>query len=360
MSQYAVCHMEKGSGSSTGQMQKHNERNQEVKNANPEKAHLNFYVSRNSNSNKSYTTKENPREGSYKDREKAIIKKQGVTRKIQQNAVKRLSFILSGSHEQMKEIEKKGDIKQWALDNYEFIGQKYGYENITEFAVHCDELTPHIHCIIVPIINVKEGDLTKNGKQKKMGARLSARELTQRKDLVALQDEYAMAMKKYGLERGVKGSRAKHENLSEFYSRINQAEELKHQVSRMPELKVEKKFLESSANYEKRVLEKANKMLQQKSDIDEKKNRAEIAKFIKSNRKKFLEDIHNHNSRMTAAENLKLEKLKNIDKDLERKILRKKDIKFLEETRKAMKNKDSNQLNILLKEWSKNDRSLSR
>ena len=358
MSQYAVCHMEKGSGSSTGQMQKHNERDQEVKNANPEKAHLNFYVNHNSELTKIQTTKENPREGSYKDREDAVIKKQGVTRKIQQNAVKRLSFVLSGSHERMKEIEKEGNIKQWALDNYKFIGQKYGYENITEFAVHCDELTPHIHCIIVPVIKVKEGELTKKGKQKKMGARLSARELTQRKDLVALQDEYAMAMKKYGLERGVKGSRAKHESLSELYSRANQAEELKHQVTRMPELKVGKKFMESDANYEKRVMEIANKMLQQKSDIDEKKNKAELAKFIKSNRKTFLKEIHNHNSELTAAENLKLEKLKNIDQELAGKILKKKDIKFLEDTKKAHKNKDVKSLNKALTEWTKNDKSL--
>jgi hypothetical protein len=352
--------MEKGSGSSTGQMQKHNERDQEVKNADPDKAHLNFYVSHNSELTEIQTAKENPRTGSYKDREDAVIRNQGVTRKIQQNAVRRLSFVLSGSHEQMKQIEKEGNIKKWALDNYKFIGQKYGYENITEFAVHCDELTPHIHCMIVPIVKTKEGELTKSGKQKKMGARLSARELTQRKDLVALQDEYAMAMKKYGLERGLKGSRARHETASQFYGRVNEAENLKHQVSRMPELKLDKKFMESNTNYEKRVLEKANKMLQEKAAIDEKKNKAELAKALKKTRKTFLKESYNHNSKLTAEEKLKLKKLETIDKDLERKYQKKKDIEFLKNFKTALEKNDNSRLTNLVKDWSKNDKSLER
>ena len=146
----AVCHMSKGSGSSGG-MQKHNERTSEVKNADPEKKHLNFYVSHEVKGTKGIikTTSENPRKGSYKEREDAIINKKHTGRKIRSNAVRRLSFALSGSHEQMKKIEEAGKIKQWATDNYKFMAKKYGAQNITEFAVHLDERTPHIHCCLL-------------------------------------------------------------------------------------------------------------------------------------------------------------------------------------------------------------------
>ena len=208
MGAMAVCHMEKGSGS-TGGMQGHNERTYDVKNADPNKADLNFYVNHNKEKKRIECLSNNPRTGSYKQREGEIIDKRHTGRKIRDNAVKRLSFALSGSHEQMLKIEAEGKIKQWAMANYKFFGQKYGYKNITEFAVHMDERTPHIHCMLVPMVKTEKGE------------KLCAKDLTSRDQLRDLQDEYAEAMKPYGLERGLRGSRATHDTTAEYYAKIH-------------------------------------------------------------------------------------------------------------------------------------------
>ena len=208
MGAMAVCHMEKGSGS-TGGMQGHNERTYDVKNADTEKADLNFYVKANLKEGKIQTYSTNPRKGSYKQREDEIISSRHTGRKIRDNAVKRLSFALSGSHEQMKKLESEGKIKQWAMTNYKFFGQKYGYDNITEFAVHMDERTPHIHCMLVPMVKTEKGE------------KLCAKDLTSRDQLRELQDEYAEAMKPFGLERGLRGSRATHDTTAEYYAKIH-------------------------------------------------------------------------------------------------------------------------------------------
>lgn len=222
MSGMAVCHIEKGSGSSGGS-QGHNERSYDVKNADPSKADLNFFVGHKDG--KMFTSKSNPRTGSYKSREDAIIENKHTGRKIRPNAVRRLSFALSGSHEQMKEIEKAGKIEEWAKRNYHFIAKKYGASNITEFAIHRDERTPHIHCIVVPMVKTEKG------------AKLCAKDLTSRDQLKTLQTEYAEAMKPFGLERGLKGSRATHDSTAEYYAKIN------NELGELAEVRKEKKEL---------------------------------------------------------------------------------------------------------------------
>jgi len=80
------------------------------------------------------------------------------------------SFILGGSREQMKRlafgdqeireekgadnshIERRKEIEKWAIDAYNFMAAQFGEENIAAFIVHLDELNPHVHCAVIPII----------------------------------------------------------------------------------------------------------------------------------------------------------------------------------------------------------------
>lgn len=130
-------------------------------------------------------------------------------RKIRTDAVKFLSHILSGTHEDMLSIfadEKKKE--EWIKANYEFLKDQYGADNIVRFSLHLDEKTPHIHAITIP--------LTKEGK-------LSAKEvLGNRIDLQNKQTKYSEYMKPFGLERGELGSTAKHESLDEYRRRESQ------------------------------------------------------------------------------------------------------------------------------------------
>ena len=100
---------------------------------------------------------------------------------------------------------------EWKNRTIEWIEQNFGgKKNIVNLAVHWDESTPHIACQTVAI---HEGKL--NAKHFTGGTRHRLSEL---------QDSYAEAMAKFGLQRGVKGSLAKHESIKKYYARVNEAE----------------------------------------------------------------------------------------------------------------------------------------
>lgn len=129
---------------------------------------------------------------------------QGYTsdRKIRPNAVRQMQNLLSASPEAMQRIQEEGKLKEWVQANYRFMCEFYGEENIVRFNLHMDEATPHIHCVAVPI--------TEDG-------RLSATEFTgTRGKLKRLQDDYAKAMKQFGLERGLSGTEIKRTETKEW------------------------------------------------------------------------------------------------------------------------------------------------
>lgn len=133
-------------------------------------------------------------------------------RKIRENTIRYTSHILSSDEKSMKEIFEKGQGEEWVKANLDFLKEEYGEDNIVRFALHMDETTPHLHAIIIP--------LTKDG-------RLSAKEIIgNRKSLQDKQTKYAKYMEPFGLERGVLGSKATHENIQDYRRRINQAEKL--------------------------------------------------------------------------------------------------------------------------------------
>lgn len=136
--------------------------------------------------------------------------KEGYTGKtaVRKDAVKFLTHIFSGSHERMEEISRDEDkFNSWLNANYNFACREFGQENIVRFHLHMDERTPHIHCITVPL--TREGKLSakiKFGNKERMRKR---------------QDDYAKAMKPFGLERGKRTVGVKHESAKEYYARID-------------------------------------------------------------------------------------------------------------------------------------------
>lgn len=135
---------------------------------------------------------------------------------IRKDAVKYLTHILSGSHEEMKKIEASGRLNEWIEANKKFIEKEFGKENIIRFSVHLDEKTPHIHAVTVP--------LTADG-------RLSGKEIFGNKiQLSTRQDQYAEAMKNFALDRGIKNTGIKHESAREYYGRLQTIEKSKDQV----------------------------------------------------------------------------------------------------------------------------------
>jgi hypothetical protein len=126
---------------------------------------------------------------------------------IRKDAVRFLSLILSGTHEQTMKIHKSAELFTAYLNaNKKFLEDEYGKDNIVKLELHRDEKTPHFHAIVVP--------LTKDGQ-------LSAKKIVgNRNDLKAFQDRYAAAMKPFGLERGEEESQNTHITTQEFYQEL--------------------------------------------------------------------------------------------------------------------------------------------
>ena len=132
-----------------------------------------------------------------------------LTRKIGSNQVRAIRINVSGTHEDMKRIEKEGRLDEWCADNLKCFADTFRKENIVAAHLHRDEETPHIHVTLVPIVKGerkrrKREEQTKKRYRKKPTdtVRLCADDIMTRLKLKSYQDTYAEAMAKYGLQRG--------------------------------------------------------------------------------------------------------------------------------------------------------------
>ena len=164
------------------------------------------------------------------DRTEAInhrLEHAGLTRKIGTNQVRVIRVMLTGTQEDMQRIVQEGCLKAWCADSLEWLRRTFGAENVVSAVLHMDEATPHIHAAVVPIVTgerrkVRKEKTDEAGKRKyrtKSTARprLCADDVMSRVKLKEYQDTYAAAMSKYGLQRGVDGSKARHVTTQEFY-----------------------------------------------------------------------------------------------------------------------------------------------
>lgn len=127
-------------------------------------------------------------------------------------------LLFTATNEFFKSMPKE-DIKDWADTCMEFVYEDLGYtkEQILHSVIHLDETTPHIHCVVVPLV-------------KKLGKRTNTERYTISKKqyirdkihLSELQDKYHKRLtdKGYDLERGIKDSDRKHIKIKD-YKKIN-------------------------------------------------------------------------------------------------------------------------------------------
>lgn len=155
----------------------------------------------------------------------------GLERKIGKNQVRALRVMLSGSPEDMKRIRQAGQLDAWAKDSCGWLQKTFGKENVVSAVLHLDEKTPHIHATVVPITRgerrkakLEREKNAQSGKRtyrtKKDRPRLCADDVMARDKLKAYQTTYAEAMAKYGLQRGIDGSEAKHISTQQYYREV--------------------------------------------------------------------------------------------------------------------------------------------
>jgi hypothetical protein len=117
--------------------------------------------------------------------------------------------------------------------------------------LHRDEKTPHIHATVVPIVTgerrkaatkAKPTDPNKRTYRKKPAntVRLCADDVMTRDNLERFQDTYAEAMEKYGLQRGIRGSEARHISTPQYYRDLHvENANLREDIAELEEQKQE-------------------------------------------------------------------------------------------------------------------------
>jgi hypothetical protein len=104
----------------------------------------------------------------------------------------------------------RSKVKEWAKASLEFLEKKHGKGAVLSYHLQFDEQTPHLAVFV---------DTIKNGPNGKV---FDAKRFTDGGDkLSALQTLYADAMKPFGLNRGVKGSKATHQKTKRYRARVN-------------------------------------------------------------------------------------------------------------------------------------------
>ncbi len=107
------------------------------------------------------------------------------------------------------------DIRKWADTCMEFVYEDLGYtkEQVLHATFHLDEETPHLHCVVIPLI--KKFDKRTNTERYTISKKAYIKDKIH---LSELQDKYhqRLTSKGYDLERGIKGSDAKHQKVRDF------------------------------------------------------------------------------------------------------------------------------------------------
>lgn len=167
---------------------------------------------------------------SREDAVRARIEAAGVARAIRANQVTSLDIIATANHEAMQRIEQAGQLDAWAADCIEATRAIFGRENVVAAMLHMDEHTPHLHIAVVPIVQgaakprpatrkeseARDGRPKRRYKRQETAARLCARDVMTRENMRMWQDTIAAHVVKYELERGERGSKAKHQDPAEY------------------------------------------------------------------------------------------------------------------------------------------------
>ena len=170
---------------------KHAFREQPTPNADPDKAAKNEHVGATSAA-----------EAMQKVRDR-------LPEKRRKDAVLAIEYLITASPEAMQEMGGKSSA--YFNDALKWLRERHGRANVVYAGVHRDETTPHMYAYVVPL--------------DESTGRLNARRwLGGSKALSEMQTDFAATVgAQHGLERGIKGSRAKHERVRRHYGLVNQA-----------------------------------------------------------------------------------------------------------------------------------------
>ena len=134
--------------------------------------------------------------------------REAMPEKVRKNAVLGVEYLITASPERFEDPDF--NYKKYFDDALAWLRERHGKDNVLAGSLHEDEKTPHIVAYVIP-----KDDQGKLNCRKFLGgkARLSA-----------MQTDFAKKVgEKHGLKRGIKGSKAKHKTIKQFYAELNRA-----------------------------------------------------------------------------------------------------------------------------------------
>ena len=133
---------------------------------------------------------------------KEAIKEQekATGRKVRKDANVLCELVLTFS----PEMEESINLTEWIKANFEWVRDTFGKGKMIRADLNRDETTTHLHCFV--IMTDEKGIFN------------SSRFFNKKKQIIALQDTYAEAMRPFGLARGEskEKTRARHKTIQEW------------------------------------------------------------------------------------------------------------------------------------------------
>lgn len=199
----------------------------------------------------------------------------GLTRKIGKNQVLALNVLLSSDGEALRRLADEGRLDDWAESSVRWAKETFGEENVVGAHLHMDEQTPHLHVTVVPIVTTERKKKASEAKARKRyrtksgnAPRLSADSIMTRENLTHFQDTYAEAMERFGLERGIRGSEARHVDQHEYYRKCQiEKNGLEQDVAKLSTQKKKLSREKTALESDNRKLEVDNRYLEGKHEL---------------------------------------------------------------------------------------------
>ena len=240
-------------------------------------------------------------------------------------------FVFEGSRERMHEIafggygvvdlsrgadnshvQRSPEIEQWALDTYNWVGRKFGYENIASFYVHLDETNPHIHCDVLPVATVKGKERVSYNKVFGAPSKVGNQEKWR-----AFHDSYYEEVgSKWGLDRGddIQVTGAKHRTYEQYQEDLRKdikkcetkikglTSMIYNLENRQNDLQVEISYLEHDVDVNQEAIDKKRQELETvQSQLNEKKTSLDDAQQQLQELKKEIGDKNEEVKQLSAS-----------------------------------------------------------
>jgi len=191
------------------------------------------------------------------------IREANLIRKPQKNASQAVEVVITATQSWFVRhisLDEEKTVKAFFADARKALNERFGADNLLQWNVHYDEKTPHMHLLYVPIVQTEKGN--KYSADAMLGNRKTMEEF----------QDYMIAKlgKKYGLDRGVRGSKARHTDQYSYAKQIREKEE-------------ELKASERSIELREAKLREAEKMVRAQVDALNDRDRERVMRKVQDN-----------------------------------------------------------------------------